>query len=203
MKVIGAGFGRTGTRSLKVALDTLGFGPTLHAQEMIGNRFLNEAWVRLGRGEPISANDLTLFYQSAVDWPFSAYWKEFVEGYPDAKVILTLRNTDEWFASFAATILPKLHEIRAQNHPDHYIIPCVIERVFKGDLSEANVRKTYIAHNADVIATIAPERLLVLDAQDGWEPLFRFLNVPIPDAPFPHENTTSVFLKTAAELERA
>lgn len=104
--MIGAGFGRTGTSSLKVALEKLGFGPCYHITEL----FDHPEHVRLRepavRGEPVDWEEIFHGYQATVDWPGAAFYEELMEKYPDAKVILTVRAPERWYASILNTIYP-------------------------------------------------------------------------------------------------
>jgi hypothetical protein len=92
LKVIGAGFGRTGTSSLKQALEDLGFGPCHHMTEVIAHPQQVPVWEAAMNGEPVEWEDVFHAYQSAVDWPSAAFYEPLMERYPDARVILTVRD---------------------------------------------------------------------------------------------------------------
>src|SRR5262245_5732907 len=107
LRVLGAGFGRTGTLSLKFALEALGVGPCYHMTELALGRDHADAWLRAARGEPLDCAGLFSGFAAAVDWPAAAFWREIVAAYPDARVILTVREETSWYASFRDTILDK------------------------------------------------------------------------------------------------
>lgn len=203
MKVIGAGFGRTGTMSLKLALDQLGFGPTLHNSELTkGGPDITAAWcfkanemimAAAGQGRvPWSA--LLNGYQSAVDWPVAYYWRELAAEYPQAKIILTHRPVREWLRSFKATIMPRLIRgiMSGQFEMDCQRI-VIGGLTFRDDFSDENLMRAYAKHVIDVRAGIDPDRLLEFNIKDGWGPLCKFLGVAIPDESFPVTNPTEEF----------
>lgn len=104
LNVIGAGFGRTGTTSLKVALEHLGFGPCFHMYELLAKPELMDDWIRLADGETVPWDQVFAGYSSTVDWPGTSYWRELVDAHPEAKVILTDRDADRWYESTYNTI---------------------------------------------------------------------------------------------------
>ncbi len=208
MRVIGAGFGRTGTLSLKQALERLGFGPCHHMMEVIDTPGQIHQWLALAKGRPVSFDDLLAGYESCVDWPAAAYWRELADHYPDAKVILTVRDPEAWLASMQATILKMrrrspLTAVRdallALTRSDLAAMVkmgrlTVDKRVFGGRINDPDrALRTFTEHIDEVKAAIAPERLLVFDVRQGWEPLCEFLAVPVPDEPFPRGNDAAAF----------
>ncbi len=196
MKVIGAGYGRTGTLSLQLALEQLGLGPCYHMQTIIMRPRHLWVWAKIGQGEPADWHTLLQKYQAAVDFPVSLYWRELLDVYPDAKFILTVRDAESWYDSTVETIyqtvtlkwLPKVLPplglfIRMVND-------IIWDGVFNGRfLHRPHAIQKFEQHNAAVQQTIPPERLLVFSVKDGWEPLCKFLQVPIPNIPFPHANS--------------
>ncbi|GAA2620220.1 sulfotransferase [Actinomadura fulvescens] len=213
MKVIGAGFGRTGTRSLKAALETLGFGPCYHMSEVIAEPHRVRQWLDVGEGRGSDWDEVFAGYQAAVDWPAASYWRELAEHYPGSKVILTVRDPARWYASVSETIfagalaerrrLPlrrrlvrRLVRLRS---PDFALYPRMaratfIDRVFDGRIDDQeHVTAVFERHIAEVKATIPPERLLVFEAGDGWGPLCAFLGVPVPAEPYPQVNERAAF----------
>ena len=197
MKVIGVGFGRTGTMSLKAALEQLGAGPCFHMIDLIaGERKDRDLpfWVQIGDGEP-------------VDWPAAAKWREICAAFPDVPVLLNIRDFDGWYASVENTILAvKLAAMAGELTPDanrpqpHPALWGVIERLiwqgdFQGRFQDREwVREMYDARNAEIKAAIAPERLTVWElGVDGWEPLAAMLGVDVPDEPFPRLHDTNEF----------
>jgi hypothetical protein len=209
LKVIGAGFGRTGTLSLKLALDELGLGPCYHMIETREHPEHDALWLALAKGESSDWRAILDGYASTVDWPGVMIWKELAAAYPDAKIILTLRDPEAWYASCAATIFARMEEAReaevllARGVADPVdptrrrhmamINAVVVEGSFDGSLDRANAIKMFNAHNEDVRNLVAPERLLVYESGQGWEPLCDFLGLPVPQVPYPDANKREDF----------
>jgi Sulfotransferase domain len=197
LSVIGAGVGRTGTLSLKFALERLGFGPCYHMKELLDH--LDDhvpLWDRAAQGREIDWDGLLKGYRSAVDFPVAGFYRDLAARYPEAKVVLTLRDPERWFRSYSATILDGL----TRPAPDklaawgEMVRKTIVERVFIGNASDkAHVIDCYHRHNDEVQRTIPRERLLVYEVSQGWKPLCDFLEVDIPDEPFPKANTTDEF----------
>jgi hypothetical protein len=189
LDVIGAGLGRTGTLSLKLALEQLGFGPCYHMLEVRAAPERLEHWNRIAAGTPIDWDEVFRGFRATVDWPACNYWRELMARYPAAKVILSLRDPESWFRSTQATIFGDA--VQSGAPPS---IVKILRDVVGPDLAD---RERCIAaferHNAAVRAGVPAERLLVFDAKQGWRPLCAFLDVPVPDAPFPAVNTTEQF----------
>lgn len=214
MRVIGAGFGRTGTLSLKTALERLGFGPCYHMTEVFKNPGQIHDWLAIAQGRPVGWDALMGGYRSCVDWPAAAYWRELAEHYPEAKVLLTVRDPQRWLASMNATILKqrgrggtlmgktmlRLSSLLGTDFAAFTKMSglTVDRRVFGGRMSDPeHALKTFQAHIEEVTAAIPPERLLVFEVRQGWEPLCEFLEVPVPDEPFPRVNDADDFQKHA------
>jgi Sulfotransferase domain len=201
LQVIGAGFGRTGTLSLRDALVHLGFGPCDHMVENHGHleRFAPwaEALRRKTAGEPIDWRLLLDGFQAIVDWPGAYFWRELTAAHPRAKVVLTVRDPDRWYDSIQATIFSVLDGVGPGVSHD-----IIYTRTFNGRLNDrAHCQAVFTRHNQAVRETIAPERLLVFDVTEGWEPLCAFLDVPAPaDEPFPHVNDTEAFKTDIQEM---
>jgi hypothetical protein len=145
-------------------------------------------------------------YQAAVDWPASHFWRELAEAYPQAKVILSVRSPESWYRSATNTILndggpPPPDDASEQDKVFHEMVHKMIrEDTFHGRFEDqAYAMQVFTDHIETVRQTIAPERLLVFQAADGWEPLCRFLAVPIPDEPYPHSNSTDEFKQKQEE----
>lgn len=206
LKVVGAGFGRTGTRSLKEALEMLGFGPCHHMMEV----FLNVEtqvpfWDRVAKGETVDWNEALGAYNSACDWPTCTFYKELADYYPQSKVILSLRDPKSWYKSVLSTIMPamKKPEPGATIRLPGIFGPILMgEKTFNNDFSEANMIAVYERHNEEVKRTIPKDRLLVFEAKDGWAPLCAFLGAPVPDKPYPNMNTTEEFVGRTAANQR-
>jgi len=199
LEVIGAGFGRTGTHSLKVALEMLGFGPTHHMKELIAHPDQMEMWRALAGGHSPGWTALYAGYRSAVDWPTAHYWRELAAAYPAARIILTMRDPDAWHRSVVSTIAPSMGP---DNDPASFGRKVLGEQVFGGRvLDRDHAVAVYEAHVAAVKSEIPPERLLVYEVSQGWGPLCRHLRVPVPAEPFPLTNTTGEFqARMAARL---
>ena len=208
IRIIGAGIGRTGTASLKLALEQLGFDKCYHMDEVATDPAHVPMWIDAAEGKKVDWDALFAGYQAAVDLPTYAFYTELMAQYPDAKVILTLREPEEWYASALQTIfrLPspsvmKLlrmmslfsRELRRLTNMERIARKVGIEYFFGNDLSKENAINVFNRHNDTVKRMVPPERLLVYDVKHGWEPLCRFLNVPVPDFPFPRTNTRADF----------
>lgn len=202
LSVIGAGFGRTGTMSLKLALEQLGFGPCFHMKEFFAaenGEELKARWEHLAFSpEPPDWDAVFAGYRSTVDWPSTAYWRELAERYPSAKVILTVRDAERWFDSVSATIFSgRSSDEELAKRTDGWakmVRRIIAEGTFGGRSGEReHAIAVFRRHNDDVQRTIPPERLLVYEAGQGWEPLCRFLGVAVPGTPYPVENTTDTF----------
>jgi hypothetical protein len=213
VKVIGAGFGRTGTRSLKAALELLGFGPCYHMSTVIAEPYRVRQWLDVGEGRSRDWDTLFAGFRSALDWPASAYWRELAAHYPGAKIVLTVRDPGPWYDSVSATIFRSALEQRARltlrrrmirwlvarRAPDFALYPRMaratfIDPVFGGRVDDRDhVLDVFERHVAEVKAAIPAGRLLVFEPGDGWEPLCAFLGVPVPDVPYPRVNERAAF----------
>lgn len=196
LQIIGAGLGRTGTLTLKTALEQLGFAPCHHMVEVFAHPEQRHFWLRAAKGEQVDWDEMFGGYRASVDWPSAHFYAELAERYPNAKVILTRRDPERWFESMSATILKAMgaHEGAApDDHPMRFADIIIAEKTFGRDFSAANVIAAFERHNAGVQRAIPPERLLVFEAAQGWEPLCRFLGVAAPDAPFPRTNSPEEF----------
>lgn len=203
LKVIGAGFGRTGTLSLQAALEELGFAPCYHMSEVLKHLEHATVWSAAGRGEPVDWDALLAGYQAAVDWPACAFYRELLSCYPHAKVILTVRAADKWYDSARQTIyyarrafpgwtrwfLPRIRRFTRMLDDVVWI------RTFQGRFADKqHALAVFHRHNDEVRRTVLADRLLVYEVSQGWEPLCAFLDVPVPrDKPFPHLNDTAKF----------
>src|SRR5579862_2437490 len=194
LSVIGAGFGRTGTMSLKLALEQLDLGPCYHMTEVFKNPAAPDWWYAAAQN-PAKADWGKIFagYNSTVDWPNATYWKELAEAYPDAKVILTERDPDTWFESTQATIFADRGPMDPEA-PFPRMVRKVVYDLFDGRIHDReHAISIFNAHNAEVRATIPPERLLIYEVAQGWAPLCDFLGVPVPDGSMPKVNTREQF----------
>ena len=197
LNVIGAGVGRTGTYSLKLAINALGLGPCHHMEEVIFNMPAQAPlWAAAVKGRP-DWHATFKGYASAVDWPTAGFFRELHAAYPSAKFVLTVRSPESWAESFSETIykllagkdqLPK--EMQAWLEMG---VGVVTKTGFPAGLDVAGLKKAYIAHNDAVRATIPAKQLLVYQVKDGWGPLCAFLGAPAPADPFPRTNDRGEF----------
>lgn len=198
LSVIGAGFGRTGTLSLKGALETLGFDPCYHMIEVMQHGF-GGLWNDIVHGGTPDWKAVFKGYQATVDWPACNYYRELADLYPDAKVLLSLRDADKWYDSCQNTIFRAMRMERPDAPPNlktqmSMARKLVVENTFGGNIDDrAHCIAVYNRHNETVRQVIPKDRLLVFQPSDGWEPLCDFLGVPVPDAPYPKVNTTEEF----------
>lgn len=199
MKVFSAGFGRTGTLSLKLALEEIGFGPCHHMKEVLENGPVQvPLWHQAADG---TADFAAIYngYNSAVDWPSAAFWRELAAAYPDAKIILSTRSAESWYSSFSETILASLLARESWPPPAvawlTMVTKVVIDRSLGGRTDKDGVIAAFRAQEAAVKAEIPSSRLLVHTAKDGWEPLCDFLGVPVPATPYPRTNSKEEFFQ--------
>lgn len=197
LHVIGAGVGRTGTYSLKLAINRLGFGPCHHMEEVLHNQGSQvPLWANAVNGDP-DWPAIYGGYASAVDWPTARFYRELNAAYPSAKFVLTVRNPDSWVASFSETIY-KLLAGRDQA-PDEMqawlemAVGVIDKSGFPAGLDVSALKAAFIAHNDAVKAAIPQDRLLTYEVKEGWGPLCDFLGVATPDEPFPRTNDRSEF----------
>ncbi len=200
LSVIGAGFGRTGTLSMKLALETLGLGPCHHMREAMANPGQTALWRAAARGEVADWDEAFAGYASALDWPAAYFWRQLSAHYPDAKILLTVRSAESWYESMSNTILKFLE---SSTDPDSVGLRLIGEGVFGGRLDDrAHAIAVYEKNTADVQATIPRHRLLTYHLGDGWQPLCRFLGKPVPDIAFPRTNSTEDFKAMIAAMNR-
>jgi hypothetical protein len=200
LSVIGAGFGRTGTVTMKAALEQLGFGPCYHMSEVLYDPAAPAYWEAAADGQPVDWNKVFAGYRATVDFPACIFYRELAEAFPDAKVILTVRDPEAWFNSTQATVFNdevrrKLALIAAEKNPGHTRMATkIVVGRFEGDIhNRERLIRTFNEHNEEVRKTIPPERLLVYEVSEGWEPLCAFLKVPVPPRPMPNENSSERF----------
>ena len=209
MRVIGAGFGRTGTKSLQVALEDLGFGPCYHMTELFEHPEHAGSWDAARRGEPVDWDGFLGRYDATVDWPACAFYEELVGRYPDAKVLLSVRDSDRWYESVRNTIyelsrlssssplsrltfrlvglfVPAIGEVGRMNNK------LIWADTFDGRFEDrSHAKAVFERHNAEVRRKVPPEKLLVYEVKEGWGPLCDFLDVEAPNKPFPRLNDTA------------
>lgn len=206
LKIIGAGLGRTGTLSLKFALERLSFGPCHHMAEVWVN-FADQVpkWLDVVNGKP-DWDAVFDGYVSAVDYPACTYWRELAALYPDAKIILSVRNPESWFSSVNTTIFSEAMLGRLAQGPLKAFFDGAVIADFGDRIGDRDFMIDYFERRTrDIIAEVPPERLLVFEAKEGWAPLCNFLGVPVPDVPFPRVNSREEMLErmVGAETQQA
>lgn len=199
IEVIGAGFGRTGTMSLKLALEKLGFDKCYHMYELLQHPDHVGLWHQATRGEPVDWHGLFQGYRATVDWPSCNFWEAQLEQFPDARVVLSERDPERWYDSVMNTIYPGSLQRRESEDPaDRAWADMAFELIWDGTFhgrieDREHAIDVYLAHNEYVKSHAPADRLLVFEASQGWEPLCAFLGTPVPDEPYPRVNTTEEF----------
>lgn len=210
LKIIGAGFGRTGTLSLKTALEELGFGPCHHMTEVFGNPWQVSYWQAATNGEPVDWHTVLSGYRSTTDWPSCAFYDQLMQAYPDAKVILSVRDPEKWYESVSHTIyrvsqisqsrvIPLIALmnplVRSRMRVARMINALVWQRTFHGKFADKQYAiDLFNQHNEEVKQRVPADKLLVFDVKQGWEPLCAFLGVEVPNKPFPRLNERENFV---------
>ncbi len=205
LSIVGAGLGRTGTASLKVALEKLGFGKCHHMSEVFGSPEQIALWDAAAAGKP-DWDAIFKGYGCAVDFPTAAFWRELAAYYPKAKVILSLREPEKWVESTQETILSPQFSPAMAKMPFGPVVKNVVWRFFDGRIHDrAHLLAVFNRHTEEVRRAIPKDRLLVFEAKDGWAPLCDFLSVPVPAEPFPRVNSKEemkpMMAAMAAEFE--
>lgn len=197
ISLIGAGFGRTGTLSLKSALETLGYNKCHHMIEVINNPGEPEKWMRAIDAKTTDWESLLEGYEATVDWPACHFYKELADYYPKAKVLLSVRDPLEWFESISATtlrVIRKRMQAGDADQPKNLGSELVVKAAFGGEIDDAeHAIDMFKRHTREVVDAIDPDRLLIFDVREGWEPLCQFLHKPVPDTAFPRVNSRDDF----------
>ena len=189
LKIIGAGMGRTGTASLKVAIEALDSGRCYHMSEVLKNPECTADWINAAEGNP-DWEKIFSDYSSTVDNPGCNFWKELADYYPEAKVILTVRDADKWFDSTNETIHSVEFAGFIKNSPFGEMVQKTVWDVMENRMQDRKYMVDFFTERtSEIVNSIATERLLVYQVSDGWEPLCNFLDVPIPDMDFPRINS--------------
>lgn len=211
LKVIGAGWGRTGTESLKIALEQLGFTRCYHGFDLFNDGRKLKYWKQLHAEGKTDFDALFDGYQAAVDFPAAHYYRELMKQYPDAKIILTVRDADKWYNSAANTIFKEPEPVKftilkwmgklstkLSYIPQIYyhIQTFLFKEAFQDKMKDkVAMMAMFNAWSEEVKRTVPAEKLLVYEVQQGWEPLCAFLNIPVPSTPFPRTNSKESFQK--------
>lgn len=206
IRVIGAGFGRTGTLSLKSALEILGFAPCYHMETVFSHPWHARSWLHAYAHAPMDWEDLLGRYQAIVDWPGCTFYRELMDIYPQARVILTVREPQQWYTSTSKTIYSVMNRfplnrsggwIPLLNSLIVMLNRLIWDGTFHGRFTDQqHALRVFEDHIAEVQRQVPPENLLVYQINQGWEPLCRFLGVPEPEGiPFPHLNDRQAYLR--------
>jgi len=204
VKVIGAGFGRTGTMSQKAALEQLGFGPSFHMIDVARRPELLPGWQAAADGLQVDWRELLGGWESTVDWPACTFWEQIWSAFPDAKVLLSVRDPQAWYASCAKSIHASAQAaVRGELEGGSVeVSPAAMQMIndliwngtFEGRFDDEEFAiGVFEEHNETVRRKVPPDRLLVYEVSQGWEPLCDFLEVPVPDGPLPHLNDAASF----------
>lgn len=192
LRVVGSGVGRTGTMSLKLALEKLLGGPCYHMMEVFARPAHFGVWTAAGRGERVDWHALLDGFAAAVDWPAAAFWEELAAAFPDAIILHSERDPEAWFKSATSTIFKERSE--PPPPPMREMLDAMLAAKFTPQVRDHDAAiAAYQRHNARVHATAPKSRLVVWRPGDGWEPLCKALGVAVPAEPFPHVNTTDEF----------
>jgi hypothetical protein len=211
LKIIGAGFGRTGTLSLKVALEELGCNPCYHMTELFARPGDFAFWEAAAQGEAVNWHDIFDTYQATVDWPGCTFYKDLMQVYPDARVLLTTRDPESWYESARSTIYQVSRMINGSPFTRLLILAVralgingprvgglantlVWDKTFHGKFADkAYAIEVFNQHIEEVKSYVPADKLLVYQVKEGWEPLCTFLGVAVPDKPFPRLNDRENF----------
>ena len=197
LMVIGAGVGRTGTYSLKLAINQIGLGPCHHMEEVLHNMPAQvPLWSAAASGQP-EWSRIFSGYQSTVDWPSACFFRELSKAYPAARFVLTLRDPERWADSFSATIYKLLGSMDQAPQEKQAWLKMASEVIamtgFPPGLNRDELAQAFISHNNAVKEAIPARRLLEFEVKDGWQPLCDFLEVPVPTTDFPRTNHREEF----------
>ncbi|KAL0084758.1 P-loop containing nucleoside triphosphate hydrolase protein [Phycomyces blakesleeanus] len=213
LKIIGAGFGRTGTNSLRLALETLGYRThhmikalsDITQDPLVWERAFNDPENHPDEWESVYGN-----YDAAIDWPTVTHYKELMKKYPDAKIILTTRSAESWYKSMNNTIFMKMHSNYVEELPEHPRLflksqqKIMLNGYLKDDLSKSHNKeelcRMFEEHNEEVKRLVPPEKLLVLELGEGWDRLCEFLGVSVPGTPYPNTNSSGEGFEKNAEI---
>jgi hypothetical protein len=215
MKLIGAGLPRTATLSQKVALEMLGLGPCYHMVNVLADLDQTSYWKRALDGDR-PWDEVFDGFNSTVDWPGGYFYKELIEVYPDAKVLLSVRDPQKWQASMRDTVwavrngdstMRHISDARGTVDPGWAAFLEMIDGLLwrgQGTLADCHGDADQLPlamerWNDEVKANVPPDRLLVWQASDGWEPLCEFLELPVPSEPFPNVNDSQVFIERVVD----
>jgi len=205
MKIIGAGFGRTGTLSIKYALEQLCYGPCYHMKTALTRPWQIHFWLKAIDGRNVNWKRFFRRFNATIDWPASEFYKELMGVYPDAKIILNVRDPEEWYESSLKTIY-RIQTFFPWWFPGYFMKmqeKLIWKGRFKGRFMDRDFAiENFKKHVEEVKAYVPADKLLVYDVKDGWEPLCTFLDVDIPNDPFPHYHDTESYMKHIKNVKR-
>ncbi len=194
LRVVGAGVGRTGTHSLKLALEQLLDAPCHHMIEILGDPDQIPSWIDAVNGREVDWSRMLARYGAIVDWPGASFWRELSRAYPDALVLLSVRDPEEWYRSASNTIFLTFDNMPPEVAPWMDAVRQLLRERFcdRFDDPEA-MMDAYVRHNDDVRSEVPASRLLEWDLGDGWGPICERLGLPVPGETFPVTNSTDEF----------
>jgi hypothetical protein len=193
LKLIGTGFGRTGTDSMRDALEMIGFGPCHHMKVIAEDEEQRKLWAKAVVTSEMDWDVLLDGFAACVDWPTAHYWPQLIKAFPKAKVLLTIRDSESWWTSFEKTILTSILRTTGEGRitPGNVMTGPL---VFRGQpMTREHCIAVYEENNAKVLAEVSSERLHVQELGAGWDGLCDFLGVDVPDTPFPRSNNPKEF----------
>ncbi len=194
LQIVGAGAGRTGTHSLKVALEQLLGGSCHHMMEMFDKPEQIAGFTAAIDGEPTDWSALLADFTAMVDFPGSLFWREIAAANPDAPILLSTRDAEGWYTSASNTIFLAFDNMPPELAPWMQAVKRGLHDRFSDDFENKDAMiAAYERHNAEVRAEVPAERLIDWTPSDGWGPICAGLNLPIPEQPFPITNTTKEF----------
>lgn len=194
LRVVGAGVGRTGTHSLKIALEQLCGGTCHHMMEMFDRPDQRELFTRAIDGESVDWTEVYADFSAMVDFPGAIFWREAAAAFPDAPVLLSTRPAEDWYRSASNTIFLAFDNVPPELAPWMQAVRRGLHDRFSDDFESKDAMiAAYERHNAEVRAEVPAHRLIDWTPSDGWGPICAALGVPVPDEPFPLTNTTAEF----------
>jgi Sulfotransferase domain len=200
LEVIGAGLGRTGTNSLKLALERLLDAPCYHMFDLYKHPEHVPIWEQALHGRAADWDRLFSGYRAAIDWTAASFFSELAAAYPDAIVLLSVRGAHEWWRSADDTVFEALQTdpgddpwAKALAPTREFTLRMLNTRFTPRWADEAAAKEAYARHNAAVRESIPARRLVEWRPGDGWGPICEALELPVPEEPFPHVNTTADF----------
>lgn len=211
LKVIGTGLPRTGTASLKGALQLLGYQQTYHMDNLLNNPAMVKYWVELFDTGKTDFDVLFDGFTASTDFPGFFAYKALLKKYPESKFILTTRDLDSWYDSIHKTVFQAVTSFFAKETPtdsmrrvegvfqllDRYLFGQFFNGTFTDKEKTLSIVKAYLQ---EVKQNIPDGQMLVYEISEGWEPLCDFLDLPVPDLEFPYKNKREDFNTMIAKM---